>query len=40
MQVGIESEVRNINYEILALCRQLKTFFSVFLGEIKMGEEK
>ena len=37
---AFESEVRNINYEILALCRQLKTFFfSIFRGN-KNGRRK
>jgi len=38
VQAGFESEVRNINYEILALCRQLKKKQRL-LGE-KMSEEK
>ena len=37
MQAGFESEVRNINYEILALCRQLKkskdVFFTILRGK-------
>jgi len=41
VQAGFESEVRNINYEILAPCRQFKKKAKkTFFWRKKMREEK